>query len=115
LVVNQDERDQVLCAKAKAVLDRQVRDLDPRTAARLQAARRSALDAGPRPGWAPWLAAGGVAAAVVLLAVVWWKQPPPQAPLPALEEMDLLTSAEGLEFYDDLELYAWLAGAGGAD
>lgn len=113
--MNQDERDQALLAKAKAVLDRQVRDLDPHTAARLQAARRAALEASPRPGWAPWLAASGFAAAIVLATVLWWRQPPPQPPLPAMEELDLLASAEGLEFYDDLEMYVWLADAGGAD
>jgi hypothetical protein len=113
--VNQDEQDQALLAKAKAVLDRQAQDLDPRTAARLQAARRLALEASPRPGWAPWLAASGFAAAIVLVTVVWWKQPPPQPPLPAMEELDLLASTEGLEFYDDLELYAWLADADGAE
>jgi hypothetical protein len=32
-----------------------------------------------------------------------------------MEELDLLASAEGLEFYDDLEMYVWLADAGGAD
>jgi type VI protein secretion system component VasF len=112
--VNLDERDQALLDKAREVLDRQVRDLDPRTAARLQAARRAALEAAPQPGWVPWLAASGFAAAVVLLAMFWWKQPPPQAPV-AMEELDLLASAEGLEFYDDLELYAWLADTDGGN
>lgn len=113
--MNPDERNPTLLAKAKAVLDRQVQDLDPRMAARLQAARRQALEAGPQPGWMPWLATSGFATAIVLITVLWWKQPQPQPPLPAMEEFELLASAEGLEFYDDLELYVWLADAGGAE
>ena len=113
--MNQDERDQALLAKAKAVLDRQAEDLDPRMAARLHAARRQALEASRQLGWAPWLAASGFATAAALVAVLWWKQPQPQPPLPVAEELELLASAEGLEFYDDLELYVWLAEAGGAE
>lgn len=115
------DREEGLVAAAKAALDGSVRDLDPATAGRLRAARRFALE--PAPARLPWLDrarqnrfvwAGGVAtvAAAVLAAFLYLYQPVSQGPAPALEDLELITSSEGLEFYDDLEFYRWLADAG---
>jgi len=115
------DREERFVTAAKAVLDGSVRDLDPATVGRLRAARRSALEPVPvrvpRFGWAHhrrFVWAGGLAtvAATVLAAFLYLYQPVSQGPAPALEDLELITSSEGLEFYDDLDFYRWLADAG---
>lgn len=107
------EEETTVLVKARQVLDRSVQDLDPRTLSRLRQARRSALASSAKPGlrlvWAGWVA---TAAAVFLVAGLWMFQPARQVPGPALEELELLTSSENLDFYDELEFYGWLAETG---
>ena len=106
-----DENDQALVDAAKAAFERHGEELDPRTAMRLQAARRRAVAAQPTLGWTPWLVAGGFAtASVALLAgVMWFSQPVVHPPVSDPEAFELVTADESLEFYDELEFYHWLA------
>lgn len=85
-------------------------DIDELTAARLQAARRRALETADkrhlrqRLGWS----AGGFAtAAVVIMAVMLWNTA--QTPEPVLfgDDWDILAEGD-LQLIEDLEFYDWL-------
>jgi len=84
----------------------------------LAAARRKALAARRGHGSArPWAwGFGGLAtvAAGVLGLVLWLGGPHGPAPVPPTEDLELLASGEGVEFYADLDFYLWLEEDGGA-
>jgi hypothetical protein len=101
-------------------LQRQLRDseaqLDSRTAAKLRAARRTALQsaaAAPGRNFTPlWATACSVVAVAVIAGVVL--QSAPSDPETALQDtsdadMELYETLEMLEFYENLEFYEWLA------
>lgn len=91
-------------------LDRSTQTLDPDTLAALQRARAAALARRPRGTPALRPAWGGLAlAASLLLGLMLW-QPwsvPPAGPA-ALEDLELLASADRLELFEDLQFYLWL-------
>jgi hypothetical protein len=105
--------DDQFVAHAKRLLDRGVNELDTTTTRRLQHARLQALDARPlRSRWAVW--AGGLAMAAVgaLSLSMWLTQPVRERPhAPALDDFELITSAENIDLAEDLEFYHWLADA----
>jgi len=101
-------------ADARARLDESAQSLDAATLSRLNRARQAALaqrqSRGLR-GW--WLPAAGLATsgALVLAVVAWY--PPGHLPAPAVPVHPSVPDAEiaaddGIEFYQDLEFYAWL-------
>jgi hypothetical protein len=45
----------------------------------------------------------------ILVSLLWLFAPDGTGPLPGHEEFELLIAAEGLEFYENLEFYVWLA------
>ena len=91
-------------------------DLDPVIAARLQAARKTALAAADKPSFGGWrqhrpLIAGSVTAVLVLSVVIMapWQQGNDETGLvAAMEDLELMSSKDGLEFYEQLEFYQWL-------
>lgn len=105
--MNPDPETEVL-KRVRAELDRDVRDLDELTVARLRAARHRALDARPhRKLW--WAAAGLTAtAATAALVAILVVSPAPAPPASGLEHMELLAEAD-LEMLENLEFYRWLA------
>lgn len=108
---------------AKSTLDDKADQLDPQTRARLAQIRHQAIQAaadrtsGRRvqrtARW--WVPAGGVAvAAAIVFAVILGPEPaltPEQQPasMAVLEDINILTDSEEIEFYRDLEFYEWLA------
>lgn len=105
-----EPQDEGLLAASKALLDESARELDADIAARLRQARCRALEAKPRPFF--WLLpAGGLAAAcvAVLAVALWVYQPSRPAPMQGVEDLEILSSSENLELFDDLEFYGWLA------
>jgi hypothetical protein len=110
LAVKSDPKDEILPAAGKALLDESARDLDADILARLRQARDRALAAKPRPFF--WLLpAGGLAAAcvAVLAVALWWYQPSRPVAVQGLEDLEIISSPENLELFDDLEFYGWLA------
>jgi hypothetical protein len=105
-------------AQAKAVLDQSADGLDAATLSRLNRARQAALvqRAPPRR----WRLPAGLATAsvLVLAALIWQGYLPSVAPgaqefpltakTAASSDIDLVSSDDSLEFYQDLEFYAWL-------
>ena len=61
-------------AKARALFERSVEQLDEATVRRLRLARRSTLAAPAAPRWRGW-PAGLAAAAVLALGLAWWLPP----------------------------------------
>ena len=110
--MSSDELNRAFEHKVKHVLDESVEDLDAHTLSRLKQARHRALDSASihhRPAWL--LPTGGfaVAASVAVLTVILWHgKPVDQDMMQGFEDLELLSSGESLEFYEDLDFYTWL-------
>jgi hypothetical protein len=111
--------DRAVIEALRAALDAEARA--QAEALGLARARRRALAARrARRGAAPWAwGVGGLAtaAAGVLGLVLWLGGPPRPAPtalVPPTEDLELLASGEGVDFYADLDFYQWLAEDGDA-
>ena len=96
-------------------LDDAAEQLDPAIAGRLRAARRTALEARPRPGFGyrPVLAGGVALATVVLVTVYIGRGPggvdaPPVSLAGLANDMELISEADNLELFNELEFYQWL-------
>jgi hypothetical protein len=113
-------------ARARALFEAQAEALEPTTAARLRAARRTALaEAGPRAGAAAptqrwgWPAAGGLltAALALLLVAPPLRLPPPEeaaGPAPAVPvatDPAALAEAVAPELDEDASFLLWLGEA----
>jgi len=112
-----DERDRMLEERVTVALNEGIGKLGNPVAGRLAAMRAAALElplgrrfwfAAPRR-----LAAGGLAtAAVIILAISLWFSPGP-APQSVVaitnpDDVELLTSNDRIELYQDLDFYRWL-------
>ena len=119
-------------SQAKQVLDESAQNLDAATLSRLNRARQSALESARPRRLRSWFVPAGLASAcAVLLAVaVVWHRPataPQNSPDPFLpsatanfsgnavagNDLDLVSSEDSIEFYQDLDFYAWLETQGG--
>jgi cytochrome c-type biogenesis protein CcmH/NrfG len=107
---------------ARAVLEESVSRIDARTRSRLNQARQAAVElagARYRPRWRSFtlMPAAGVAAAALLALMIWQREPSLHEPLlevhaPAVEDIDLLADAEGLDLvegWDSPGFYEWAA------
>jgi len=109
---------------ARAVLEESLSRIDGRTRSRLNQARQAAVSADAarqRPWWRPvtLMPAAGAAAAALLVAVMLWHREPTALEAPALEgrtaaveDLDLLADAEGLDLvegWDGPGFYEWAA------
>jgi hypothetical protein len=113
LIPTEDER---LVAGIRQRLDQSCRSLDGHTLSRLNSIRHAALERKQsRSSRMLLLPFGGfVSACVLVLSVTLFR--PGVAPdldssagASALEDIELLTSTESLDFYEDYEFYQWLA------
>lgn len=102
--------------RVKQTLDAGVEEIDEATQTRLRAARRSALES--RRAWrVPAMWGAAVAAAVTFAVVIWvapqWRDEAPNgtALVAAMGSSDAeaMVVFDGLDLYEDLEFYQWLA------
>ena len=105
-------KDEPWLAKTVQQLDESARDLDAATLSRLNRARQVALaQVGRKRGaWSMWLP-GLVMAMGLTLAVGLMLRPATPPSMPAADpaqDFAMLTEADNLDMYDDLEFYAWL-------
>ena len=114
---NDSQEDQDFLDSVKDSLDKSCDRLDGHSRSRLNSIRHAALEHGRRhPGRAMLAPFGGLVTACVLVLVVSLMYNNKQdTPVPAstsgsmaIEDLDILTSAEDLEFFEDLEFYQWL-------
>jgi len=101
-------------------LERSCDALDGHTLSRLNAIRHKALEhkLARRSGTRPILLfpLGGLVTACVLVFTISLVSQPSLSPadgvpVPKFEDLELLATNEGLEFYEDYEFYQWLAGS----
>jgi len=105
--------DERFVARAKQLLDQSLGELDATITRGLQRARVQALDARPvRNRWAVWISGVAMAAVGALSLSMWLMQPVHERPhAPALDDFELVTSAENVDLAEHLEFYHWLADA----
>jgi len=104
--------------QAKELLDDSTRNLDAATLSRLNRARQRALEQARPRVLRPWFLPAGLASAcAVLIAVAVAWHTPTSTVAPTLTganagtfagDLDMMTSDDGIEFYQDLDFYAWL-------
>ena len=117
------KREVEIAERARELFAESVAGLDGHTRSRLSQARAAAVAAAgerrpvswfaPRRDtiWPPLrLLPAGAAVALIALAAVWLAPEPPAAPAAAvvLNDLDLLLEGENLDFFEELEFYAWL-------
>jgi len=116
--MNPKDPEEVLLERTRDLLNRKVENLGPQTERRLGEIRVRALTGAEeeRPGlFSPrrWAVVGSFAAAtMVAAALFFWPTPSPE-PLPAgqPEDLEIITSQEQLDFYQNLDFYRWLGTA----
>lgn len=106
--------DALLLQRVKQELDRSCAALDGATQSRLNAMRHAALAQGRqrRRSFPLLLPFGGLVTASVLALAIMLQTPSQDDTLPAaapVEDLDLLTASEELDFYEEYEFYEWLA------
>lgn len=103
------ERESSLMQRVKIILDHSVDELDQQTILRLQRARLDALT--PRPSSTRWMFAGTLAtlSIAVLALTLWMSKPVTVMPVHEPNDLEVVTAAENLEFYDEIDFYRWLA------
>lgn len=98
-------------------LDRSCESLDGHTQSRLNSIRHAAIEQGQKsPGRALLAPFGGFVTACVLVLLVTVYYPgqtelsSPETPgtVSPIEDLDILTSNESLDFFENLEFYQWL-------
>ncbi|HEC28511.1 MAG TPA: DUF3619 family protein [Gammaproteobacteria bacterium] len=96
--------------KAKSTLDRQANNLDAATLSRLNQARQAALQQIKRPAKnrQAWVTAGGLAAAVLLTTIFLFRAEE-IAVSTNIDEMEIIASNDGLDLYEQLDFYIWMA------
>ena len=105
-----EQENQAFAERARERLERSARELDADTGARLRAARLRALEAAPqRSRWLYGLPLGALAtAAAAVLAVYLWSGTPARRTAATPEDFEILSAAEPLELYEQLEFLEWL-------
>ncbi len=111
-----NDREERFLEKTKGLLNGAAENLDSRTRQRLEHIRIRALrSAGEkRSGFSTplrWVMVGGFAA-VTMAAVAlffWLNAPPGDFPARHIEDFEIITSREPIDFYQELEFYRWMA------
>jgi len=109
-----DEQSASFEQRAQAVLQDSAEQLDGATRSRLTQARHAALEVAKQRQAKPWLwlmpVTGAAAAAVlaVVLLVNPASQSIDQAAFGPVDELEIIAAEDSLEFYRDVEFYAWL-------
>jgi hypothetical protein len=110
------QHDAALLQRVRRDMDRSCAALDGATQSRLNAMRHAALAQGQRKGLRlpQWLPVGGLMTACILVLAVMLQPAVVRGPasLPEtapVEDLDLLTASEDLDFYEEYEFYQWLA------
>jgi len=110
------DREEYFLGKVQDLLNEGAEHLDPQTRERLERVRIRALSAGEEKGgfFTPlrWIMIGGFATATMAAtALFFWLHTSPPGALPAkqIEDFEIITSREQMDFYQNLDFYRWLA------
>ncbi len=113
--MSEQEHDRELVTLVTQALNEDLEKLDPAVRARLAAARGLALEhadastATARRGRPfAWTLTAVASTAVVILAVALSREDNQSLPIADLDDLELLSSADGLDLLQDLDFYEWL-------
>lgn len=102
--------------RIKGALDESAARLDLKSQARLLGIRRKAVEAVAPPGERRfqiprWLTTGAFVTGVVAVTMALVLIPAPQkkSRLDKVEDLEIVSSKEGVDFYADMDFYRWLA------
>ncbi len=111
-----DDREKRFLEEAQGLLNETANNLDDRTKNRLEQIRERALfPAGEKsPGFSSslwrWILGGGLAtAAAAGLALFFFTSTPPANFPRHLPDVEIITSREPIDFYQNLDFYRWMA------
>ena len=99
----------------RGLLRDDAQNLEPECRARLEQIRTKALRSvkeTPKRFFTPmrWIMVGGFATATMAAALFFWLSASPGSlPVRHIEDLEILTSREQIDFYQNLEFYRWLA------
>lgn len=102
--------DKKMLDAVSATLDKSCDSLDGYTLSRLNKIRHDALAQSRRRKAMLGPFGGFVTASVLVFIVSLWYQNSAEilSPNSAIEDLEILTSSESLEFFEDFEFYQWL-------
>ncbi len=110
------EEEKLFLANVNGLLNEGIENLDRRIQQRLEHARVEALKPAPqkRTGFfipLRWAMVGGFATIIAVAAGLLLWLPTSSVVLPAkqIEDLEIITSAEHIDFYQNLDFYLWLA------
>ena len=108
--MTQDSQEQRFLERAKTDLDESIEFMDAPTLSRLRQARTRALERlGEKRQRRYVVPIGALAtASAALLVVILWTSTPTLGPESVLDDLELLSSLDALDLYEDLEFYEWL-------
>ena len=102
--------EKAFTSKVAEQLDESINNIDELTQAKLTAARKRAVDRIGQRSRFPGFTWGLATAATVTLAVsLWMVMPKDDLPPSTVDDLEMLTTFEPLEFYEELDFYQWLA------
>ena len=114
--MNEQEHDERFLKRLQAELAAGDDLLDQEVQARLREGRQAAVAKAGHRRWSlmelpRWVTASGFATAAVLVVAVslWIGTGQRNLPSTNVDDMELMTSQEQLDLYEDLEFYRWLA------
>jgi len=112
---NMDAAEAEFLSRVQRQLNQSCEGLDARTVSRLSSIRHTALEHRQKRFSPLWLSFGGMITATFLifslnltsLQLPVWTETADEAA--TLEDIEILTTTESLDFYEEYEFYQWLA------
>ncbi|MFQ5451164.1 MAG: hypothetical protein ACE5E9_11085 [Nitrospinaceae bacterium] len=114
--MKEEERVKLFLHKARKTLDSGTEGMDAQTLSRLASIRRRALQSEEslplwekfRRGFPVPLTAVTAASVLLVAALMFFFRGDP-GPLNQFQDLEILASGDNLEFYEELDFFAWLA------
>ncbi len=113
--MNGTEQEKLFEERVRSLLDQTAENLDDRTRERLESIRFQAIGAPREPSrrfFIPlrWVSVGGLATASVILGLFFWLNTSPvDLPATHVEDLEIITSKDHIELFQNLDFYEWLA------
>jgi hypothetical protein len=114
--MNAKEREKEFLKKVEGFLNEGMENLDNQTAQRLEHIRMNALRTAAEepPGFFTplrWVMVAGFATATMAVVALffWLNTSSGNLPIRYLEDFEIITSQERIDFYQNLDFYRWLA------